>query len=40
MAVTDAEPIGRCDRRADPGLGVTHRGFHVLAFGKAGGDGR
>ena len=39
MAVADAEAIGRRDRGADPGLGVAHRGFHVFALRKAGGDG-
>jgi hypothetical protein len=39
MAVADAEAIGGRDRGADPGLGVAHRGFHVFALRKAGGDG-
>src|SRR5205814_8223457 len=39
VAVADAKPIGCRDRRADPDLGLTHRGCHVLALGKAGCDG-
>src|SRR5712671_6352685 len=39
MAVADAETIGRRDRGADPGLGVAHRGFKLLAFRKTRRDG-
>ena len=39
MAVADAETIGRRDRGADPGLGVAHRGFKLLALRKARRDG-
>src|SRR2546430_17582454 len=39
VAVADAKPIGCRDRRADPGLGLTHRGCHVLALGKTSRDG-
>ena len=40
IAVADVEPIGGRDRCADPGLGVTDRGFQLLALGKPGRDGR
>ena len=40
MALADSETIRRLDRGADPGLGRSHRGFHVLAFGKARRDRR
>ena len=40
MAAADTETIGARNRRTDPGLGMTNRGFQLLAFGKAGGDGR
>jgi hypothetical protein len=39
MAMTDAETIGLRYRSADPGLGVPHGGFHVLALCKACYDG-
>src|SRR6266576_7343112 len=39
MAVADAETIGRRDRGADPGLGVAHRGFKLLALCKPCRDG-
>jgi hypothetical protein len=39
VAVADVETIRRRDRGADPGLGMAHRGFEILALGKAGGDG-
>ena len=39
VAVADREPVRRRDRRADPGLGLTNRGFHVVTLGKTGGDG-
>ena len=39
MAVADVETIGRRDRRADPCLGVAHRGFEILALGEACCDG-
>src|SRR5665213_1121276 len=35
MPMADTETIGRHDRRADPGLGIAHRGFQLLAFGEA-----
>ena len=40
IAVADAETIGCGDGGVDPGLGVTNRGFHGLAFGKTGRDRR
>ena len=39
VAVADAKPIGCRDRRADPDLGLTHRGCHVLTLGETGCDG-
>ena len=39
VAMADAEAIGAGDRGADPGFGVAHRGFHLFALGKEGGDG-
>ena len=39
MAVADAEAVGTGDRGADPGFGMAHRGFQILALGEAGGDG-
>ena len=39
VAVADGETIGGGDGGADPGLGVAHGGFHVLALGEASGDG-
>ena len=39
MAVADIEAIGGCDRGADPGLGMTDRGFQFLTLGEARGDG-
>ena len=39
IAVADIKAIGRRDRGADPGLGLANRGFHVIALGKARGDG-
>jgi hypothetical protein len=38
MAMADSEAIGGGDGGADPGLGVTDRGCHVLALGKPGRD--
>ena len=32
MTVTDGKTIGGGDGGTDPGLGVTHRGFHVLTL--------
>ena len=39
VAMADAEAVGRRDRGADPGLGVAHGGFHVLALCQPGSDG-
>ena len=35
VAVTDAETVGRCDRRADPALGVAHGRLEILAVCEA-----
>ena len=35
VAVADGETVGGGDRGADPGLGVAHGGFHVVALGEA-----
>ena len=39
VAVADVEAIGRRNRGTNPGLGMTNRGFNVLALDEAGGDG-
>src|ERR1700736_5254523 len=39
MAVADVEVGARRDRGADPCLGMTNRGFHLLALGETGRDG-
>ena len=38
--MADAETVRRRDRGADPGLGVAHGGFHILALRKPRGDRR
>src|SRR5689334_13538745 len=40
MPAADVEPASRRDRLGDPGLGIAHRNFEALAFGKTGGDRR
>src|SRR5664280_2399036 len=40
VTVTDGEAISGRDGGAEPGLGMAHRRFHVLALGKAGRDRR
>jgi hypothetical protein len=40
LAVSHIEAIGGGDGSTDPGLGVANSGFQLLAFGKAGCDGR
>ena len=40
MAVTDAEPVRRRDCFSDVSLRAPHGGFHVVAPGEAGRDGR
>ena len=40
MAVTDAQAIGRGNRRRHPGLGVADRGLQIVAFGKSRRDRR
>ena len=40
MAVTDAQAIGRGNRRSHPGFGVANGGLQIVAFGKARRDGR
>jgi hypothetical protein len=39
MTVPNFEPVGRSDRRGDPGLGMANGGFQRFAFGKVGSDG-
>src|SRR6478672_4540303 len=40
VAMADAKTVRRRDGSADKGLGVADGGYHVLAFGKSGRDGR
>ena len=39
VTVPDIEAVGRRDRRAHPGLGISNGGFQRLTFRKEGGDG-
>src|SRR6266702_5072488 len=40
VAMADAEAVGGCNRRADPGLGVAHRLLKSLALGETRRDRR